>query len=151
MDRAGALNLLDEGRHGILAMADAAGRPYAVPLSYGREGDRIFFHCAETGQKLDVLRANAQAVFCVMDAGTVNPGEDPCSTSVTYRSVLVFGRVGEITAPSDKLAALDIICRHHGIPVPPAGTPGAAAYAKRAQHTVVLGMTMEHVSGKARS
>lgn len=145
------MSLLDEARHGVLSMADAAGRPYAVPLSYGREGDRILFHCAETGQKLDVLRANPHAVFCVMDAGAVNPGENPCSTSVSYRSVLVFGQVAEITAPKEKLAALDVICRHHGIPVPPAGTPGAEAYAQRAQHTVVLAMEMEHLSGKARA
>lgn len=151
MDRAAALALLDESLHGVLAMADAAGRPYAVPLSYGREGDRIFFHCAADGQKLDVLRANPQAVLCVTDAGAVRPGGFPCATSVRYRSVLVFGRVGEVTDPAGKLAALGVICRHHGIHVPPPGTPAAAAYEATASRTVVLALEVEHVSGKARA
>lgn len=150
MDREGAVALLDRATFGVLAMADRAGQPYAIPLSYGRDGDRICFHCATSGQKLDFLRDNPLAVLCVTEPGAVDPGETPCATTITYRSVLVFGRVFELTAGEAKLAALDAICRHHGIAVPTAGTPAAAAYAERAAQTVVLALDMEHVSGKAR-
>ena len=35
------------------------GYPYTVPLSYVYDGEKIFFHCAKTGHKLDAIRRKA--------------------------------------------------------------------------------------------
>ena len=47
-----------------LALCDG-DRPYVVPMSYGYDGDRLYFHCASEGRKLDVVRRNPNACFAV--------------------------------------------------------------------------------------
>ena len=49
--------------------------PYTVPLSYVYDGEKIFFHCAKTGHKLDAIRRESKVSFCVVDADQVIPAE----------------------------------------------------------------------------
>ena len=43
---------------GVLAVTGDEGYPYAVPLSYvfDEKANKIYFHCAKSGHKLDALR-----------------------------------------------------------------------------------------------
>lgn len=47
-----AKELLAEGEFGFLAMVNADGGGYGVPLSYAVEEGVIYFHCAPEGHKL---------------------------------------------------------------------------------------------------
>ena len=58
---------------GVLALAGADGKPYAVPLSYVYANGKLYFHCAASGRKLEMLRQNPQASFCVVDSDEVVP------------------------------------------------------------------------------
>ena len=67
--------ILREGTSGVLALSGDDGYPYAVPLSYVYDGEKIFFHCAKSGHKLDAIRRNPKASFCVIGQHIVVPEE----------------------------------------------------------------------------
>ena len=81
--------ILREGTSGVLALSGDDGYPYAVPLSYVYDGEKIFFHCAKSGHKLDAIRRNPKASFCVIGQDKVVPEE----YTTDYRSVIAFGTV----------------------------------------------------------
>ena len=62
-----AEKILREGDYGVLALSGDDGYPYAVPINYAVEGDKIYFHSAKTGNKLDAIKNNDKVSFCVVD------------------------------------------------------------------------------------
>ena len=90
--------LLRTRPRGVLAVSGDDGYPYAVPMSHVYEDGRIYFHCAQTGHKLDAIERCDKASFCVMDDGFRREGE----WALNIRSVIVFGRV-EIIEDRDKI------------------------------------------------
>ena len=83
---------------GVLALAGADGKPYAVPLSYVYANGKLYFHCAASGRKLEMLRQNPQASFCVVDSDEVVPEQ----FTTRYRSVIVSGSLRELTEEGQK-------------------------------------------------
>ena len=61
--------ILNNCKSGVLAVIGDSGYPYAVPLSYVYFNDKIYFHCAKEGHKVDAIannnsgRANANFFF----------------------------------------------------------------------------------------
>ena len=55
-------DVLEKGTSGVLALSGVAGYPYAVPLSYVYDGEKIYFHCAKSGYKLDAIRGNGSGL-----------------------------------------------------------------------------------------
>ena len=80
--------ILRRGTSGVLALLGDGGWPYAVPMSYAFDGEKLYFHCAREGHKLDAIRREARASFCVVDRDEVVPEE----YTTYFRSVIVFGR-----------------------------------------------------------
>lgn len=81
--------ILRRGTSGVLAVTGDDGWPYSVPISYVYEGDTLLFHCAAAGHKLDALRRDGRACFCVIDQDKILPEK----YTTAYRSVVAFGRV----------------------------------------------------------
>lgn len=94
--------VLERGTSGVLAVAGDEGYPYAVPLSYAWRNGRVLFHCAVTGHKLDAIRRDSRASFCVVDQDEVVPKQ----YTTRYRSVIVFGRARVLDNPVEKLDAI---------------------------------------------
>lgn len=101
--------ILEAGTSGVLALADAEGFPYTVPLSYLYSGGRIWFHCATAGCKLDLMRANPQASFCVIGQDQVVPAE----YTTRYRSVVARGILREVTDEAAKREAIRRLTRKY--------------------------------------
>jgi len=99
--------ILLEGTSGVLAVAGDDGYPYAVPLSFAYDGGKIYFHIAKSGHKLDALRRNPKASFCVIAQDKIVPGE----YTTYYRSVIAFGkiRLAEKDDDPDKRRGLDLL------------------------------------------
>ncbi len=38
-------------------------QPYLVPLNFGYKNKTLYFHCANTGLKLDILKKESQSMF----------------------------------------------------------------------------------------
>lgn len=55
-----AKQLLQSSRRGVLAVNGDDGYPYAIPINYlyDDEAQRIYFHGAKIGHKVDALRAS---------------------------------------------------------------------------------------------
>ena len=55
-----AKHLLQQSRRGVLAVNGDNGYPFAIPVNYyyDQEHDKIYFHGAKSGQKVDALKQN---------------------------------------------------------------------------------------------
>ncbi len=81
--------ILRRGTSGVLALAGDEGFPYAVPLSYVYEREKIYFHSAVSGHKIDAVRKSEKASFCVIGQDHVLPEK----FTTRYKSVIAFGTV----------------------------------------------------------
>ena len=90
---------------GVLAVIDADGDPYAVPLSFVYTDGKLYFHCAPIGHKIDAIRTNDRISFCVIDRDEVMPE----SFTTKYRSVIVFGRARILTDETEKRKAIEAL------------------------------------------
>ena len=95
--------VLNRGTAGVLALSGDDGYPYAVPISYVFDGDKIYFHCARAGHKLDAIRRNAKASFCVVDQDQIVPEE----YTTYFRSVIVFGAIRVMEDEAGKRSAIE--------------------------------------------
>ena len=109
IDRKEALEIVDQCRYAVLSMATVSGEPYAVPLSTVRIGNNLYFHCAITGKKLDILTENPNVcVVCVGDTKQVNT-----KFTVEYESAIIFGQAERITYSEEKTEVLRHLCERH--------------------------------------
>lgn len=90
IDRAVAEALLQSGRRGVLAVNGDDGYPYAVPINYfyDKDAQKIYFHGARIGHKVDSLRACDKVCFTVY--GNERIKEKTWAPFV--QSTVVFGR-----------------------------------------------------------
>ena len=70
------VEVLRRGTAGVLALAGGPDEwPYAVPLSYAYRDGAVTFHGAMEGHKHELIAANPNASFCVIDADEVVPAD----------------------------------------------------------------------------
>ncbi len=96
-----------------LAMADG-GEPYLVPLSFGYDGECLYFHSAAEGKKIDILRKNPRVWFEFDSVGRLLPSADgACGWTVEYESVMGAGRAVMLSGREEKQRGLDILMSHY--------------------------------------
>jgi hypothetical protein len=88
--------------------------PYLIPLSFGFDGDAIYFHCAPEGLKVDILRRNPR-VCCLFEGTSALDvkGTNPCAWGFSFATVIVHGSAEQVLAPEAKLSALQCITDHY--------------------------------------
>ncbi|MDR1125521.1 MAG: pyridoxamine 5'-phosphate oxidase family protein [Deltaproteobacteria bacterium] len=97
-----AIAVLQRGSSGVLAVLGDDDYPYAVPLSYVYSQNKLFFHCARQGHKLEAIAKYDKASFCVIDTDRVVPHE----YTTYFRSVIAFGKAGILRDQTEKRDAL---------------------------------------------
>lgn len=134
--------VLAKGTNGVLALSGDAGYPYAVPLSYVFDENRIYFHCAKAGHKLDAIQRDNRASFCVVEQDQVVPEE----YTTYFRSVIVFGTVRILEDASERLAAIEKLAAKYA----PDDTAEHRSQVidREWQPLCMLEMVIEHVTGK---
>ena len=95
--------LLKEELRGVLSVQGDDGYPYGLPINhyYNEDDGCLYFHSGMTGHKIDALRRDSKASFCVYDRGFRREGE----WALNIKSVIVFGRIEII---EDKETIYDI-------------------------------------------
>jgi nitroimidazol reductase NimA-like FMN-containing flavoprotein (pyridoxamine 5'-phosphate oxidase superfamily) len=91
-----------------LTLALCAGNePYLVTLSHAFDAEHgyFYFHCAPSGRKLDLIRANPQVYGQVLEDCGYVAGE--CEHK--YRTVQFEGRAEVVADPDEKLRALRLL------------------------------------------
>lgn len=94
-DKAEFIEILERADACHLALVDGA-EPYLVTLNYGFSWHGslpvLYFHCANAGLKLDIIRKNPQACFGVDIDHEIVRGENSCDWGMKYRSVVGRGK-----------------------------------------------------------
>ena len=100
----------------VLHLAIAAQpAPYLLPVNFGMEPDgmALYIHGAMEGTKYDLLAKNDQVGFEMECTNGLVLDETGHSCTMNYESVMGWGIVSEVTAPEEKLHALDRIMRQY--------------------------------------
>ena len=139
-----AEKILREGDYGVLALSGDDGYPYAVPLNYAVADNKIYFHSAKTGHKLDAIRRNDKASFCVVARRDVVAEE----FTTYFTSAIAFGRIKlvEDNDDPDKLRGLELLADKFSST---ASSERRAKELGRLNAVVIPVMTIEHLTGKA--
>lgn len=134
--------ILKNGTSGVLALAGDNDYPYAVPISYVYDGEKLYFHCARSGHKMDAIKRNPKASFCVIDQDLIVPEE---YTSY-FRSVIVFGTMRILEQDMEKRVAIEKLALKYA----PDDTQENLhkAIEREWKPLCVLELTPEHISGK---
>ncbi|MEI0529745.1 MULTISPECIES: pyridoxamine 5'-phosphate oxidase family protein [Brachyspira] len=98
-----SISILKKCTSGVLAVSGDDDYPYTVPLSYVYDDNKIFFHAAKSGYKLDAIKNNNKVSFCVIEKDDIKPEE----YTTYYRSVIVFGRAFIIEDDNIKRGAIE--------------------------------------------
>ena len=83
------IRILKEKPRGVLSMIGDDGYPYGIPLDHWYSGNKLYFHGAKVGHKMDAITAFDKVSYCVMDEGFRRDGE----WALNIKSVVVFGRI----------------------------------------------------------
>ncbi len=136
------IDILKSEKRGVLSVIGDGGYPYGMPLNhFYNDGDgKIYFHSGKTGHKIDAMKADEKASFCIYDSGFRRDGE----WALNIKSVIVFGRI-EFVEDYDK--AMDISRR-----LSRKFTDNVEyienEVSKYGRNTLVFALVPEHITGK---
>ena len=144
LNKSTAEKILREGIFGVLALTGDDGYNYAVPLNYAVENNKIYFHSALNGHKIDAVKNNDKVSFCVVGRHDVIAEE---FTSY-FTSVIAFGRIKIISddAAPEKLCGLELLADKYS---PDVDKNLREKELARVAAVKILVLEIEHLSGKA--
>lgn len=136
-----SIQILKRATSGVLAVSGDDDYPYAVPLSYVYHDNKIYFHGAKAGHKLDGITRNEKVSFCVIDQDQVIQDE----YTTYFRSVIVFGRA-RVMDEEEKRRALEILTARYSPDIEEARR--SQAIDKGLKAVCMIELEIEHMSGK---
>lgn len=127
---------------GILGVSGDNNYPYTVPVNYVLKEDKIYFHCAKEGHKIDSIKRNDKVTFCVIEKEEVI--QDKFATD--YRSVTIFGRARILTDDYEIRYALECLVEKYS---PNYIQKGQIEIENGLNSVCVFEVKIEHMTGKA--
>ncbi len=111
-------------------------------MNFGYKDDCLYFHCAKTGKKIDILKKNNDVCFEVYIKYDIKNTGVPCNWSTKYTSVIGFGKGFFIEDLKEKQEALHIIVDHYA--------PGTFyEFPEKSLHDVgIILIRITHMTGK---
>lgn len=102
---------------GRLGTVGADGRARIKPVNFVAIENRIYFHTALEGEKIDDIKRDRQVCFEVdLPIAYVRAGHKACSAGYLYRSVMIHGSALIVEDRREKLMALDgLMQKHEGV------------------------------------
>ena len=142
LSREECIDILKNASHGVLALHGDDDYPYAVPMSYVYENDKLYFHGARSGHRMDSVMKDEKASFCVVSADDVIPEE----YATYYKSVIVFGRIRALTGKDEIISSAETLAEKYN----PGDTPEGrlSEIDKEFSRLAMFEMTVEHMTGK---
>lgn len=90
--------------------------PYIIPLNFGLQYEdgrvELYFHGANEGKKLSLIKENNRVSFEMDCSHKLITGDKACDYTMEYESVIGQGII-EILPEADKINALDAIMRNY--------------------------------------
>ncbi len=115
--------------------------PYVVPLNFVFLNDKIYFHCALKGRKLDCIKANPSVGFSTAIDIVVVPEE----ASTLYKSVIGTGVASLVEDLAEKGLVLDALAQRY------AANCEQPATAAMLTKTAVVRIDIESICGKEKT
>ncbi len=115
-DREDLTSILKEAHVCRIAISSDTA-PYIVPLNYGYIWDdklELYFHSAEEGRKIDLLKANNLVGFEIDTSHELLKSDKACNWSMKYRSIIGIGKIVFLTDETEKKQAMTKIMQQHG-------------------------------------
>lgn len=137
--------VLRTAKRGVLAMTGDGAHPYCVYVNpfYDEDTGRLYFHGGKVGHKVDALRRDPRACFTAIDEGTHDASRTP-AWALTFRSVVVFGRIEFVDDHEEALEFCRKLCRRF-----PMDEAAIEEEIRRAGAAVlVFALVPEHITGK---
>ena len=91
-----------------LAMVDG-DKPYMVPMNFGYSDGCLFFHCANQGRKIDVIKKNPNICFEVDELIRLKKASLACDWGIDFKSVIGSGKAQFLEDSKEKIQALNVI------------------------------------------
>lgn len=136
------MDILRKETSGVLSVIGDDGYPYGVPISYVIDGDKLYFHCAKSGHKVDAIRKNPKASFCVIAQDQIVPEE----YTTYFRSVIAFGSIRIMEEDKEKHLAIEKLAVKYA---PQDTKENRQKFIKKEWEPLcVLEMRIAHLSGK---
>lgn len=136
------VEIFERGTSGTLALLGDEDYPYAVPMSYVYSDGKIYFHSAVSGHKIDAIKKNEKASFCVIDADDVKSEE----YTTYFRSAIAFGRIKIVEDDEMKRSAIQTLTEKYAS----TSEEGIQEEISRGYHRLVMiELAIEHMTGKA--
>lgn len=137
-----AKQLLHTSRRGVLAVNGDNGYPYAVPINYfyDEAAQKIYFHSARAGHKVDALTACDKVCFTVY--GNESVREEAWAPFV--QSAVVFGRCRPIADRDEAMTRL----RQFAMKYYPEAQLVEEEIAAAGKAVQMFAIEIEHLSGK---
>ena len=136
------IQILKEQPRGVLSVLGDDDYPYGIPMDhwYCEENGKLYFHCAAEGHKIDAIKADPKASFCVTDKGFKKENE----WALNINSVIVFGKISFVTDPAEKETVLRLL----GNKFYPDPGDVEREIEKFLDKVCILKMSIDHMTGK---
>jgi len=142
LSKAETIEILQTCTSGVLGVRGDDDYPYTVPLSYAYKDNKLFFHCAKKGHKIDGIEKNDKVSFCIIEKDEVIQK----TFNTLYRSVIVFGRARFLTKDSEKIFALESLVEKYS---PDYIEEGQQEIESDLGTVCLVEIKIEHLTGKA--
>lgn len=106
--------ILSRHETGVLSLQDERG-PYSIPINHAYQDGKLYMHCGKIGKKLNLIRRNPHAGYCVYGLAAEVPA-NVRSCHLEYESVVFTGTIRISADPQEKEAAILALTNHYGTP-----------------------------------
>lgn len=135
------LRVLEEGKTGIVGVLGDDGYPYTVPINYVSLEDKIYFHSAKKGHKVDAIAKEPKISMTVVEKDDVVSRE----FTTYFRSIQLFGKAYVVEDEAERNVAFRALCEKFS---------GAdmdrydEIMSKEADAAAIVRIDIEHITGK---
>jgi uncharacterized protein len=143
-------DVLRSAKVGRLGLYDV-GYPYVVPVNFAFETGHIYFHSADVGTKMGLMKENPSVCFEVDQYIRTIEASSLCGYDTAYRSVIAFGKARILEDAEEKAKALRLIVSKYARPEEARKLETRIVEAHRSSHgsrTIVVDILIQQMTGK---
>lgn len=136
-----AIEMLKKAPYGVMALDGDDNYPYTVPVNFVYDDNKIYFHGAVEGHKVDAVKRNEKVSFCVVTQADIIPEAYNC----LYLSTVAFGKIRFAADDAEKKKAFELIIDKYS----KGFEAGGHEYMKASwDEVLVFVIELEHITGK---
>ena len=125
---------------GTLACIGDDDYPYSVPINFVYNGEKIYFHSAKAGHKIDAIKNNSKVSFSVIDEEKIISAE----YTTYFRSVIAFGKA-RIVEGEEFLEAFRLLVEKYSSDQ---SEEDKKKIVTGCTHALIIAVDVEHLTGK---